>query len=58
MAENKVIVNGVEVDTKKAERLMSKLVIMERNNIKSRQLNDGEMVKKIKKMIEEEVGCY
>ncbi|MBF8984103.1 hypothetical protein IZY60_11200 [Lutibacter sp. B2] len=51
-------VNGIEIDEKKAQRLLKKLILMEKNNIRSRQNSDPDMVKKIKKMIEEEVGCY
>lgn len=52
------IINGVEVDTEKAERLLKKLIIKERINLKSKELNNSQMVKAIKKMIEEEVQCY
>jgi|BioPla2DNA2_1021312.scaffolds.fasta_scaffold05205_5 hypothetical protein len=53
-----VVVNGIEIDEKKARRLLQKLIIMEKTNIKTKQYNDAEMVKKIKKEIEEEVECY
>jgi len=53
-----VEINGVEVDTVKAQRLLQKTIIKEKNNIKTRQYNDVEMAKIIKKMIEEEVECY
>lgn len=56
--DQKIIVGGIEVDTEKANRLMSKLIIKEKTNIKTKQLNDGQMVAAIKKMIEEEVECY
>ena len=56
--EQMVIVDGIEVDTEKADRLMSKLIIKEKTNIKTKQLNDGQMVAAIKKMIEEEAECY
>lgn len=52
------MINGVEVDTEKAERMLKKLIVKERINIKSKELNDTQMVKKIQKMIEEEVECY
>ena len=51
-------INGIEIDTEKAQRMLSKLIIREKTNIKTKQYNDGEMVKMIKKMIEEEVQCY
>ncbi len=58
MNGEKVEINGIEVDTAKAQRLLQKTIITEKNNIKTRQFNDVEMAKKIKKMIEEEVECY
>lgn len=51
-------VNGVEVNIVKAQRLLQKTIIKEKNNIKTHQYNDVEMAKMIKKMIEEEVECY
>lgn len=51
-------INGVDIDTEKAKRLLQKLVISEKTNIKSKELNDMQMVAKIKKMIQEEVECY
>ena len=50
--------NYLNIDEKKASRLLKKLIILEKNNIRTKQFNDSEMVKKIKKMIEEEVECY
>lgn len=51
-------INGVEIDTVKAHRLLQKLIIKENTNIKSREKNDMQMVNEIKKMIQEEVECY
>lgn len=50
--------NRIEIDEKKAERLLRKIVIMEKQNIRTKQFNDAEMVRKIKKTIEEEVECF
>ncbi|KNZ41727.1 hypothetical protein [Acetobacterium bakii] len=50
--------NGIEIDTEKVQKILKKLIIKEKTNIKTKQHNDGEMVKYIKKMIEEEVECY
>ena len=55
---NKVVVDGIEIDTAKVDLLLKKLIIKEKTNIKTKQLNDGQMVAAIKKMIEEEVECY
>lgn len=52
------MINGVEIDTEKAHRLLQKLVIKEKTNIKSKERNDTQMVAEIKKMIQEEVECY
>ena len=53
-----ITVNGVEIDTKKAQRMLQHIIVREKTNIKTKQFNDTEMAKKIKKMIEEEVQCY
>lgn len=58
MNGDKIVVSGVEIDTKKAQLMLQKIIIKEKTNIKTKQFNDLEMVKKIKKMIEEEVQCY
>ena len=42
----------------KGTKMLTKLIMREKKNIKTKQYNDGEMVKMIKKMIEEEVQCY
>ena len=48
----------IQIDQKKVELLLRKLITAEKINLKTRKLNDMEMVKKIKKLIEEEVECY
>lgn len=58
MNGEKVEINGIAVDTEKAQRMLQKIIIKEKNNIKTKQFNDIEMARKIKKMIEEEVECY
>mgnify|MGYP000498466793 FL=1 len=58
MASEKMEVNGVEIDVQKAQRMLQRIIVREKTNIKTKQFNDTEMVKKIKKMIEEEVQCY
>lgn len=55
MASEKMEVNGVEIDVQKAQRMLQRIIVREKTNIKTKQFNDTEMVKKIKKMIEEEV---
>jgi len=49
---------GIEIDSNKVERLTKLLIIKEKNNIRTKEFNDGQMVNAIKKMIEEEAACY
>jgi len=59
MATNeKENVNGIEVDVDKAQRLIKKVIVKEKRNLSTKEFGSAEMVKKIKKMIEEEVECY
>ena len=59
MATNeKEIVNGIEVDVDKAQRLIKKVIVKEKRKLSTKEFGSAEMVKKIKKMIEEEVECY
>lgn len=48
----------IDIDLKKVDRLLKRIILMEKMNLRAKQLNDAEMVKKIKKAIEEEVECY
>ncbi len=56
--KNIEIVNEIEVDTQKAQRMLTKIILREKTNIKTKQYNDLQMVNQIKKMIEEEAECY
>lgn len=59
MANEKTeIVNGIEVDVDKAQRLIKKVIVKEKRNLSTKEFGPGAMVDKIKKMIEEEVECY
>lgn len=58
MPSEKIEVNGVEIDSQKAQRMLQRIIVREKTNIKTKQFNDTEMARKIKKMIEEEVQCY
>ena len=58
MANKTITINGVEIDAEKADALLKRIIIKEKTNIKTKQYNDGEMVKKIKKLIEEVAECY
>jgi len=50
--------NAQEIDKEKSERLKQRILKMEEKNNKTKTLNDQEMVRRIVKMIEEEVDCY
>jgi hypothetical protein len=58
MANKTVIINGVEIDAEKADALLKRIIIKEKTNIKTKQYNDGEMVKMIQKLIQEVAECY
>lgn len=50
--------NGeIQVDNKIVERLKRSIIIKENINLKTRAMNDSQMVAWIKKKIEEEVQC-
>ena len=53
-----VMVNGIELDTDKAQKMMRKIIINEKKNLSTKELDNLKMIRKIKKMIEEEVECY
>ena len=55
---NTLIIDGVEIDEKKANILLHWLIQNEKINIKTREKNDQQMVALIKKKIEEVVQCY
>ena len=48
----------IQVDSKAIERLKRSIIIKENMNLKTRNMNDSQMVGWIKKKIEEEVQCY
>ena len=52
-------INGVTIDERKAQQMLKKIIILEKQNISEKNsTSDNKMVEKIKKMIEEEVKCY
>ena len=51
------MVNEVEIDEKKINRLKNWIIMVENQNIRTRTNSDPEMVKIIKKRIEEEVNA-
>ena len=46
------------IDEKAIERLQRKIIIAENTNLRTKNKTDAQMVKDIKKWIEEEVKCY
>lgn len=51
-SNNEVLVNDIIV-----RRLEQKIISLENENLKSKELSETKIVDKIKKMIEEEVQC-
>ena len=49
---------SIEIDQKVVHRLMKKIILLEKRNIKTKEFGYGQIVKKIKTIIEEEVECY
>ena len=59
MVNNKIeIINGIEVDTERAQKLVKKLRVKEKKNLSTKEKRNPEMINEIKKMIEEAVECY
>lgn len=50
--------NDIPIDEKKTTNILRQIIIEEGKNIGSKGISDSEMVKKIKKIIEEELECY
>lgn len=55
---DKIIINGIEINTQEADRIIKRIIMKEKINIKSKELTDGQMVNAIKRMIEEASKCY
>jgi len=51
-------INEINIDQRIINRLLKKIIILEKNNLKTKEYSYGLIVKKIKAMIEEEVECY
>ena len=48
----------IKIDQKVVNLLLRKIILLEKKNLKTKEYGYGQIVKKIKKMIEEEVECY
>jgi len=54
--ENQMIEQSF-IDNQKLTRIVKTIITLENNNVKTRELNDEDMKKKIEKIIEEEIKC-
>ncbi len=50
-------VDQSNLDREKLNRIVKTIITLENDNVKTRDLNDDEMKKKIEKIIEEEIKC-
>lgn len=57
MNNEKVEVDGIEIDVKKARNILTAILIAEKKNIATKEKGDSEMIKDIKKKIAEDVAC-
>lgn len=57
MSSEKVVVDGIEIDVKKARNILASILVAEKKNISTKEKGDSEMIKDIKKKIAEEVAC-
>jgi hypothetical protein len=53
-----VTVNGVIVDTKKADKILGWLIRREAENVRTKSRTDVQMISDIQKRIKEEAECY
>jgi hypothetical protein len=53
-----ITVNGVTVDTKKADKVLSWLIRREAENVRTKAHTDIQMIADIQKRIKEEAECY
>lgn len=58
MADEQIVRNGITIDTKTVKSICRKLIVKEASNLKTKVKNDGQMVKEIQNLIQEEVKCY
>ena len=55
--EESQIIEQSSIDNQKLARIVKTIITLENNNVKTRELNDEDMKKKIEKIIEEEIKC-
>ena len=51
-------INGIDVDVEKAQKLIKRVIVNEKRNLSTKEFSNPEMIRRIKKMIEEDVECY
>ncbi len=50
--------NDINVNPEIAERILNQIILKEQRNIKQKNKNDGEMIKTIQNIIQDEVKSY
>lgn len=50
-------INNIDIDEKVALKLLQRLILEERTNLKTKKYSDSEMVNRIKSLIQAEVKC-
>ena len=55
--EESQMIEQSSIDNQKIARIVKTIITLENNNVKTRELNDEDMKKKIEKIIEEEIKC-
>ena len=51
-------INGIDVDVEKAQKLIKRVIVKEKRNLSTKEFSNPEMIRRIKRMIEEDVECY
>ena len=51
-------INGIDVDVEKSQKLIKRVIVKEKRNLSTKEFSNPEMIRRIKKMIEEDVECY
>ena len=51
------VLNQTDINDDKLKRIIVNIITLENDNVKTRELNDEDMKKKIEKIIEEEIKC-
>lgn len=57
MSDKIIQMEGIDVDVEKANKILKKVLIAEKNNLSTKKYSSQDMIKEIKKKIAEEVKC-